>query len=259
MGNRLRILALLGLASTILSAGCVCRQNKSCPASSSSITALTCRKATGPMLIDGKLDEPCWANAVEVTGFRIAETQGLARTQARVKLLYDDTALYLGGVIEDQDLYADLVGRDQMCWENDVLEIFLWPDEKSPSYYEFQMTPNNATLDLHFAARGARRYQTALPFNSRMRARATVQGTLNIESDKDVGWTGEMAIPFSELKGVIKPAAGSVWRGMVARYDYSVYLPPVKIGGPWWEASASAPLSQFSFHLLEEYNRIVFE
>lgn len=108
--------AIWGICAAFVASGCAGLDKKISLSDVPLIPELYCKKAIGPIIIDGSLNEPCWKDAVQFTGFRIAETGDMARTQARIYFLYDDDFLYLAGEMEDQDLYADLEGPDQMCW-----------------------------------------------------------------------------------------------------------------------------------------------
>ena len=79
-----------------------------------------------------------------------------------------------------------------------------------------------------------------------------ITGTLNNWSDVDQYWQMELAIPFVELPSVIGPKVGDVWRFLVGRYDYSIYL----FNGV--EFSCSASLSKVDFHLPEEWRSLQF-
>ena len=54
---------------------------------------------------------------------------------------------------------------------------------------------------------------------------ARIEGTLNNWRDKDSHWTGEMAVPISELtKYGDSFGPGSNWRVFLGRYNLSRYL-----------------------------------
>ncbi len=64
-----------------------------------------CHTATGPMKIDGQLDEPAWKHAQIVTlryPFRPVDATNLPMTTAR--LLWDKNAVYLAWQAEDIDI-----------------------------------------------------------------------------------------------------------------------------------------------------------
>src|SRR5437016_1914535 len=55
-------------------------------------------KRTGPITLDGRLDEPAWAAATPVTQFTQQKpVEGAAPTEkTEVRFLYDDDAIYIG-------------------------------------------------------------------------------------------------------------------------------------------------------------------
>lgn len=80
-------------------------------------------------------------------------------------------------------------------------------------------------------------------------------GTINDPSDRDQGWSMELAIPFVALDALsgAAPRPGDVWRFHVARYDHSVFLP----GGE--ELSSCARLRRRNFHYTEDWIALRFE
>ena len=59
-----------------------------------------------------------------------------------------------------------------------------------------------------------------------MKVAAKIEGTLNNWEDKDKYWTAEMAIPVKDLTARGDSfGPGSHWVVLLARYNYSVYLP----------------------------------
>src|SRR5262249_28107223 len=72
------------------------------------VRSAECRWATGPIQIDGKLDEAAWKNAQLIKDFAVYWQGRPAKTQTQARLLWDDRFLYFGAEMEDSDLYADV-------------------------------------------------------------------------------------------------------------------------------------------------------
>ena len=96
----------------------------------------TARRAAGPIVVDGHLDEPTWQHAPRSPRFEDLEEGGrpaLFDTQAAI--VWDDTFLYVGFWCEEPELRATYVERDSMiCAENDV-EVFI---AGADAYFEFE-------------------------------------------------------------------------------------------------------------------------
>ena len=106
----------------------------------------------------------------------------------------------------------------------DLMEVFLWPDDYK-WYWELYSTPANKTTTFFFPAPGVFAMKSCFTYKCKITIASKVSGTLNDYSDKDKGWTTEMAVPLSELtKRGEKFGPGSSWRILVARYNYGVHL-----------------------------------
>ena len=80
-----------------------------------------------------------------------------------------------------------------------------------------------------------------------LRVAAQCKGTLNNSEDKDNYWTAEMAMPIVDLATPDQQfQPESKWRILVARYNYSRYLPAT-------EFSMVPQISKTDYHLYEEY------
>ena len=213
-----------------------------------------------PIHIDGVLNEKVWKKAQIITPFWKGWENRPAEIQSKGKILWDREYLYIGIEMEDRDIYGLKEGDDVQTTNDDVIEVFIKPKEDVPHYYEFHVTPKNATRDLMYAKRGAGPPERWISFNSGMKSAVRIRGTLNNWKDKDEGWSVEIAIPFSCFKDTCSPPqAGEEWRFALCRYNYSVYLDVFHKGcSVGMEYSSSAYLPQLNFHLYENYNILRF-
>src|SRR5689334_22347152 len=108
-------LALAGLAGWASLQG---QKNDGPPA----VRKAECRRATGPVRVNGVLDEVAWENAVELKDFAVFWQKRRARTATTAKLLWDDRYLYFCAEMEDHDLFALTKEHNGMTWEDDVFE-----------------------------------------------------------------------------------------------------------------------------------------
>jgi len=212
-----------------------------------------CRPATGPIVIDGKLDDAAWGAAAVIDDFRIPwlADRPRARKATRARMLWDQDNLYVAADMDDGDLYADVKEHDGNTWENDVFEVFLKPAADAPAYYEFHVTPLNTGFDLFLPRRGhVGRFKSAGEFG--IESAVALRGTLDQWADRDQGWTVEMRIPWADLARTGgRPAPGAEWRFALCRYDFDVEREEP-------ELSTCAPLSKLSFHRHEDYATLKF-
>lgn len=184
-----------------------------------------------PPKIDGALDDASWRGAATVKlDWRfhprhmpafVALTPTV-RTSA--KLLWDDRYLYVGFECEDADAWATYTKRDAYLWEEEVVEVYLDPPGKGKHYKEFEVNPLGALIDLDIPAAvngSPGDVPSHLRWNSEgIRWAAKVQGTTDNRSDKDKGWTVEMAIPLGEcLFAGDKVFIGDRWRAQFYRIE----------------------------------------
>lgn len=201
---------------------------------------------TETMTIDGRLDEAIWSR-VKPVPFMVPVTHDVPKSKTIGKLCWDEDYLYVGFQASDEDLKAIDRKRDGNIWKDDVLEIFLLLPHPI-EVVNFEVNIVGSMLD------GRRGYPNEEYNMEGFKKGIVVNGTLNDDSDRDQGWSLEVAIPFSELPGQTgAPPVGAEWRFHLARYDWSAYLE----GGR--ELSSTAPLSQVNFHLREEWIPLYFK
>src|SRR4051812_35013708 len=70
-------------------------------------------------------------------------TQGQDSRQTRFKVLYSTTGIYFLFHNEDRILTASMTADFERLWEEDVAEVFLWPDTTNTLYFEYEISPLN--------------------------------------------------------------------------------------------------------------------
>ena len=74
----------------------------------------------------------------------------------------------------------------------------------------------------------------------RMKTAVHVDGTINLDTDRDRGWTVELALPWESLKCLatdgraLPPKEGDVWRMDFSRFNTYKEAPPAKDSGGWF-------------------------
>ncbi|MBM4386249.1 MAG: carbohydrate-binding family 9-like protein, partial [Deltaproteobacteria bacterium] len=97
-------------------------------------------KAMGKITVDGKLDEPAWGEAERSKPFRGANgSDAPADLETTISLLYDDENLFFGFNVKDKNIFNNKQNRDDMLWEQDVVEIYIDHDGDGKDYLEIQI------------------------------------------------------------------------------------------------------------------------
>ena len=219
----------------------------------------TCRRAAGPIAVDGRLDDPSWALAVKSPRFVDLEEEGgrpaLLDTQAA--LVWDDEYLHVGFWCEEPNLRATIAERDALiCLENDVEVFIAGPD----AYFEFELNAlgtamerlyiwQDAYVDAGYAelpefdllgpgivdTLGGRWSGHHHPRGRRwcfrnwdmpgLRWAVHLDGTIEDDSDVDRGWTAQIAFPWQGLRHLaagraLPPRDGDVWRMDLSRFEW---------------------------------------
>ncbi len=152
--------------------------------------------ASGPIHLDGHLDEPAWQEAPPITSFTQLDPQeGQAVSEpTAVRILYDDNAIYVGARLSGPVRYR--LGRRDM----DLLDSD-WFGVAFDSYYDhrtafhFQVNPGGVERDATIRMEGGQ----AVEDDSWDPVWAVAT------SHDSAGWTVELRIPFSQLRFRARP------------------------------------------------------
>ncbi len=216
-----------------------------------------CQRASAPIRIDGKLDDPAWARAAWTSDF--VDIEGAAkprpRFRTRVKMLWDDQYLYIAAELEEPDVKATLTQHDSVIFHDNDFEVFLKPLPATPSYYEFEINALNTGWDLFLAKPynqgGSADNSWDMPL---LKTGIGIQGTLNRSGDKDQGWTVEIAYPwkdFATRQIVPQPKAGTEWRINFSRVEWTP-------GNPKEDNWVWSPQGVINMHVPEHWGYLRF-
>ena len=167
-----------------------------------------------PPAIDGDLTDPAWRSApwtepfVDIRG----EHRPAPPLATRAKILWDDDHLYIAAELEEPHLWATLADRDAILYREHDFEVFIDPDGDALAYYELEINALGTEFDLFLDRPYNRRGKADIGWDmAGLRTAVQLDGTLNDPSDEDLGWSVEIAIPWSALAppaGFRSPAGG---------------------------------------------------
>ncbi|HPF38289.1 MAG TPA: carbohydrate-binding family 9-like protein [Phycisphaerae bacterium] len=187
----------------------------------------TCVRAAGPVSIDGSLDDPSWSAAAWSEDF--ADIEGFdsptPRYRTRMKMLWDDTYLYIGAELEEPHVWATLRNHDDIVFNDNDFEIFIDPNGDEAEYYEIEMNALETIFDLFLVRTYLRDGPALHDWDMRgLKKAVRVNGTLNDPTDEDQGWSVEFALPWRSLKEAAgcdaPPKPGDTWRLNFSRVEW---------------------------------------
>ena len=212
-----------------------------------SMTVKKCKdfKVTG----DGTAENwriPDWINVT-------MQGTGPATYPTKVKVLYSETGIYFLFSCEDKKLTSTLQGDFLDLYNEDVVEVFLWPDESFPVYFEYEVSPMNYELPIiipnyngkffgwkpwHYEGEWLTQHATS------------VTGGQKVSGGTVTGWMAEFFIPFKLLVPLnnVPPVSGTKWKTNMYRIDYDQGMTPFS-----WQDTGS------SFHVFDKFGTFEFE
>ena len=207
---------------------------------------------TEDFVVNGRGNASAWKKTAWEP-LKLRTTDG-HKYKTRVKMLYSETGLYVLMEAEDRKITATMKKDFLDLWNEDVFEFFLWPDERYPVYFEYEISPLGFELPIlipnfggdflgwrpwHYD--GKRKTQTA----------TTTVGGPKQSGARVASWKAEVFVPYDLLKPLqnVPPQPGTRWRANFYRVDYdddkSTSWDWARVGG--------------SFHEFEKFGTLIFE
>jgi hypothetical protein len=143
----------------------------------------------------------------------------------RCKIAYSATGIYFLVDCEDRTLTCTMTEDYDNIFKEDVVEVFLWPDQEQDLYFEYEISPLEVELPI-LVPNSKGTYMGWRPWQyeggRRTRKATSVRGGKKASMAAVEGWTAEFFIPFALLRGLgnVPPAPGTEWRANVYRIDY---------------------------------------
>ena len=193
-------------------------------------------RRTGPITLDGKLDDAAWDAAMPITHFTQSTPHDGAQPTQRteIRILYDDQALYIGARVYDslgaKGIRAPLARRDQLLDGNgnngafnslttDKIAVVLDPYHNHIDNARFEVNPAGVKGD---------------QFDGDPSWDPIWEAATHVDS---LGWTAEMRIPFSQLRfsrDSVQTWGMELWRyaDRLNEKDMWAYWSASESGGP---------------------------
>ena len=225
-----------------------------------------------PPKIDGRLDDSVWQTAPTSPSFRdlISGTETIHDTRAAV--LWDDEYLYVAYWVEEPNVQATLTERDALIYKDNDVELFIAGHD---TYYEFEINSFGTIYEVFFIWEDSDSYKNGVydsipefssdqpgrkPFSGvgyqphprggrigywnwdfpGLKSAVYIDGTINDDSDRDRGWTVELAIPWSGMSALalgdnrsLPPNEEDIWRMDFSRFNQYKEAVPAEDSGGW--------------------------
>src|SRR5688572_8160363 len=129
--NLMRRACSIFLTTLLLTAAAAAQDAPVTPAAHGPVPVIQAARATGPIVIDGRLDDEAWLRATPATAFiqRDPEEGKPVSEETELRVAYDDRALYVGARLRDREpsrIARQLARRDQEG-EADGFSLYLDP------------------------------------------------------------------------------------------------------------------------------------
>ena len=218
--------------------------NVSAQADDSSIITV---KKTKDFSLTGLADAAAW-KTTSFTKLQKKLSTGV-NYSTQFKILYSDSGIYCLYICEDSIITSTLREDFADLYNEDVVEAFFWPDEKSVLYFEYELSPWNYELPILVPNYNGK-FLGWRPWHYEKERRTRHAASINKQAGKVVGWTAEFFIPYVLLSPLenVPPKAGTKWRANFYRIDYDK-------GGNYWSWRPTG----LSFHEYKKFGTIVFE
>ena len=179
--------------STIIIAFCIICQ------STTSHAQINAVRTDMPVTVDGVLTEPVWDTCETITGFTQRElSEGDPATEnTEVRILFDESNLYIGVICHDND--PDGILHRDMNWDSgfsgdDHITVVLDTYNDRRNGFMFSVNPNGAQYDATF--NGGSEFEI-----SKKSVNSSWDGIWYASSRiTDTGWSCEIMLPFKTLR-----------------------------------------------------------
>lgn len=169
---------------------------------------IVAKRTETPPMIDGKLDDLCWKNAIPVKNFTISNTDKPAQSSTITYVLYNDSAIYIGVMCKEKEISTikkiDNLKKDSSdIFRCDCVEIMLDPENSKNDYFHIGINADGVIADRACTQGG---FVGDMKWNGDFTAASFIG---------DKYWSCEIVIPFYTLG--ITPKVNSKWAINICR------------------------------------------
>ena len=189
------------------------------------------KKTIGDINVDGAANEHSWNKASWTEDFIDIEgnKNPVPYFKTRVKMLWNEDYFYFYAELEEPHVWAKLTERDAVIFYDNDFEIFIDPDGDTHNYTEFEVNAFNTVWDLLLTKPYRDNGRAINAFNIQgLKSAVKINGSINDPSDKDQGWSVEVAIPWKVLKETTKtnvpPKHNDTWRVNFSRVQWETEI-----------------------------------
>ncbi|MFC1652089.1 sugar-binding protein [Planctomycetota bacterium] len=186
-----------------------------------------CQRTTGPIVVDGKLDELDWQQATATEAF--VDIEGdmrpvTPRHETRARMLWDDEYLYVAAHLEEPHVWGTITERNAVIFHDNDFEVFIDPDGDSHTYYEFEINALGTIWNLFLDRPYKHGDNAKIREMPGQQSRVAIAGSLNDANDIDEAWTVEIAFPWAAMAEhagcACPPQDGQSWRINFSRVQW---------------------------------------
>ncbi len=165
------------------------------------------------------------------------------------KILYSDSGIYCLYVCEDEIITSTLKEDFSDLYNEDVVEAFFWPDEKSVVYFEYELSPWNYELPILVPNYNGK-FIGWRPWHYEKERKTRHAANIFKKGEGVKSWTAEFFIPYTLLNPLqnVPPKSGMKWRANFYRIDYDK-------GSNYW----SWKPTRVTFHDYVKFGTIMFD
>ncbi|XP_064600984.1 uncharacterized protein LOC135467150 [Liolophura sinensis] len=218
--------------------------------------------------IDGKLTDRAWQDVswtepfVDIRG----EDYAIPPLLTRAKIRWNDEFLFVGGYIQDRDIWANKTLHDTTVYQDNAFQVLLDTEGSNHKYKEIVINALGTISDTMLSRPYLDDGEPLFLWESRLLRAVHVEGSLNDPTSQDSFWSVEMAIPFSDLIGGTEksndpPKDREVWNFNFARSHYKVEVVDDKYhkildkAADWWVWNTPA---EINIHIPDRWGLVQF-
>lgn len=184
--------------------------------------------------LDGDVSKVFWQQGEWITDFHDIEgdSHPLPYKPTRVKMLWNEDALYIGAYLTENTIWATVKNRDDLIYIDNDFEVFLAPQDSTHRYFEIEINAAGAVWDLYMNQPQRDNVHRLIGWDVHgLESAVKIDGMLNDPYAENKGWSVEMKIPWFSLRECeldscypthFAPQPAEIWRLEFSRVEYEV-------------------------------------